>query len=137
FFHSLTTSFYCSLFIFFSFFALHLFIFPLLLFFFFFFFQLFDATRDLHSFPTRRSSDLDAEPGDTLEIEMIDFRQLDWGWTALIPGFGLLSDTFTDPEIKIFDLKNRNRAEFLHGIDIFIKPFPGTMGVALAEPGVH
>src|SRR5699024_735905 len=79
----------------------------------------------------------DAEPGDTLEIEMIDFRQLDWGWTALIPGFGLLSDTFTDPEIKIFDLKNRNRAEFLHGIDIFIKPFPGTMGVALAEPGVH
>lgn len=79
----------------------------------------------------------DAMPGDTLEIEMLDFRQLDWGWTAIIPGFGLLSETFTEPEIKIFDLKKRNRAEFLHGIDFFIKPFPGTMGVALAEPGLH
>lgn len=78
-----------------------------------------------------------AQPGDTLEIEMLDFRQLDWGWTAIIPGFGLLSETFTEPEIKTFDLKNRNRAEFLHGIDFFIKPFPGTMGVAPAEPGFH
>lgn len=78
-----------------------------------------------------------AEPGDTLEIEMIDFRQLDWGWTAIIPGFGLLADDFKDPAIKIFDLKNRHKTEFLHGIDIFIKPFPGTMGVALAEPGNH
>ncbi len=78
-----------------------------------------------------------AIPGDTLEIEMLDFRQLDWGWTALIPGFGLLSEHFKDPAMKIFDLKERNRAEFLHGIDIFIKPFPGTMGVALPEPGLH
>ena len=78
-----------------------------------------------------------AMPGDTLEIEMLDFRQLDWGWTAIIPGFGLLSETFKEPEIKIFDLKDRNRAEFLDGIDIFIKPFPGTMGVAPAESGFH
>src|SRR5699024_2164870 len=78
----------------------------------------------------------DAEPGGTLELEMNDFRQLDWSWTALIPGFGLLSDTFTDPEIRIFDVKNRNRAEIVHGVDIYIKPFPGTLGVALAEHGV-
>lgn len=78
-----------------------------------------------------------AEPGDTLEIEMIDFRQLDWGWTAIIPGFGLLADDFQNPVIKIFDLSNRHRAEFLHGIDLFIKPFPGTIGVALPEPGNH
>ena len=79
----------------------------------------------------------DAMPGDTLEIEMLDFKQLDWGWTAIIPGFGLLADQFKDPKIKIFDLKDRNRAEFLHNIDIFIKPFPGTIGVALPEPGLH
>src|SRR5699024_11843401 len=35
------------------------------------------------------------------------------------------------------DLKDRQRAEFLHGIDLFIKPFPGTIGVALSEPGNH
>src|SRR5699024_7151790 len=74
----------------------------------------------------------DTEPDDTLEIEMIDFRQLDWGWTALIPVFGLLSDTFTEPEIKIFDLKNRIRAQFFHGLDIFIILFSVMMGVALA-----
>ena len=79
----------------------------------------------------------DAMPGDTLEIEMLDFKQLDWGWTAIIPGFGLLADQFQDPKIKIFDLKDRNRAEFLHNIDIFIKPFPGTIGVAFPEPGLH
>lgn len=78
-----------------------------------------------------------AEPGDTLEVEILDFRQLDWGWTAIIPGFGLLADDFKDPAIKTFDLKDRNKTEFLNGIDLFIKPFPGTIGVALPEPGNH
>jgi len=78
-----------------------------------------------------------AEPGDTLEIEMMEFRQLDWGWTALIPGFGLLADEFKEPAIKIFDLKRENTTEFLDGINLFTKPFPGTMGVALPEDGLH
>lgn len=76
-----------------------------------------------------------AQPGDTLEVEFLDFRQLDWGWTAIIPGFGLLADDFKDPALKIYDLTNRHQTEFLHGIDLFIKPFPGTVGVALPEPG--
>lgn len=77
----------------------------------------------------------DAEPGDTLEVEMINFQQLDWGWTAIIPGFGLLADDFKEPHIKTFDLRKPNTTEFLHGIDLFIKPFPGTIGVALPEEG--
>lgn len=76
-----------------------------------------------------------AQPGDTLEIEMIDFSQLDWGWTAIIPGFGLLADEFKEPAIKTFDLTKKNTMEFLDGIHLFIKPFPGTVGVALPEPG--
>lgn len=76
-----------------------------------------------------------AEPGDTLEIEMLNFEQLDWGWTAIIPGFGLLADDFKDPAMKIFDLTKRNTTQFLDGIDLFMKPFPGTVGVALPEPG--
>jgi acetamidase/formamidase len=78
-----------------------------------------------------------AQPGDTLEVEMIDFRQLEWGWTAIIPGFGLLADEFPEPAIKTFDLSKRHKTEFLDGIDIFMKPFPGTVGVALPEPGNH
>lgn len=76
-----------------------------------------------------------AEPGDTLEVEMINFQQLDWGWTAIIPGFGLLSDHFTEPAMKTYDLTKGNKTEFLPGIDLFIKPFPGTVGVALPENG--
>src|SRR5699024_6458124 len=76
-----------------------------------------------------------AQPGDTLEVEILNFEHLDWGWTAIIPGFGLLADEFTEPDIKIFDLKNRNTTEFLDGTQLFTKPFPGTIGVALPEDG--
>ncbi|HLI51974.1 MAG TPA: acetamidase/formamidase family protein [Thermomicrobiaceae bacterium] len=78
----------------------------------------------------------DAKPGDVLEVEIVDFGSLDWGWTAIIPGFGLLADEFPEPKLKIWDL-SANRAEFAPGIEIPIKPFPGTIGVALPEPGNH
>ena len=29
-----------------------------------------------------------AEPGDSLEIELLEFQPADWGWTASIPGSG-------------------------------------------------
>src|SRR5215467_10821287 len=29
-----------------------------------------------------------AKPGDTLQVEILEFTPRDWGWTALIPGFG-------------------------------------------------
>jgi len=76
-----------------------------------------------------------AEPGDTLEVEILDFRALEWGWTGVIPGFGLLADEFPEPLIKIYDLTGQHKTEFLPGIELFIKPFPGTIGVALPESG--
>ena len=42
-----------------------------------------------------------AEPGDTLQIELLEFEPADWGWTANIPGFGLLADDFPDPYLRI------------------------------------
>ena len=42
----------------------------------------------------------DAEPGDVIEIELLDFEPGGWGWTALIPGFGLLAEDFTTPWLK-------------------------------------
>jgi acetamidase/formamidase len=32
-----------------------------------------------------------AAPGDALVVDVLDVAGADWGWTALIPGFGLLS----------------------------------------------
>ena len=42
-----------------------------------------------------------AEPGDTLQVELLDFQPGDWGWTAAIPGFGLLADSFPEPALRI------------------------------------
>ncbi len=35
-----------------------------------------------------------AEPGDVLEVEVLDIHTLSWRWTAVIPGFGLLAEDF-------------------------------------------
>ncbi|MDV2581392.1 acetamidase/formamidase family protein [Alkalibacillus haloalkaliphilus] len=78
-----------------------------------------------------------AEPGDTLEVEIEHFGTLSWGWTAIIPGFGLLNEQFEDPYLKVWDLNNQNIAQFADGIEIPTKPFPGTIGVALPEAGEH
>ncbi|WP_411954214.1 acetamidase/formamidase family protein [Alkalibacillus sp. S2W] len=78
-----------------------------------------------------------AEPGDTLEVEIEHFGTMSWGWTAVIPGFGLLSDQFPDPHLKIWDLSDQKMAQFTDGIEIPTKPFPGTIGVALPETGPH
>src|SRR5262249_26069898 len=42
-----------------------------------------------------------AEPGDTLEIEIMDLRPGPWGWTTVIPELGLLPDDFPEPFLKI------------------------------------
>ena len=70
-----------------------------------------------------------AEPGDTLEVELLSFEPGDWGWTANIPGFGLLADEFPDPYLRITRLDGV-AAEFLPGILIPLAPFCGELGVA-------
>ncbi len=72
-----------------------------------------------------------AEPGDTLQIELLDFRPADWGWTASIPGFGLLADDFTEPALRITSLPPvGDFADFLPGIRVPVVPFCGEVGVA-------
>lgn len=79
-----------------------------------------------------------ALPGDVLEVEVLDFGMSSWGWTALIPGFGLLADHFPDPWLHIWELEPRGAAaRFADGIEIPLAPFPGTIGVAPAAPGAH
>jgi len=80
----------------------------------------------------------DARPGDVLAIEILEFRPRNWGWTALIPGFGLLADEFPEPWLRISRVEaERRKVVFAEGIELPYKPFPGTIGVAPAEPGPH
>jgi acetamidase/formamidase len=79
-----------------------------------------------------------ARPGDVLAVEILEFAPRDWGWTALIPGFGLLTDEFPDPWLCISSVDaERRRVHFAKGIVLPYAPFPGTIGVALPEPGEH
>jgi len=78
-----------------------------------------------------------AEPGDVLEVEILKLQPGSWGWTALLPGLGLLASDFPEPYVRYFDLGDRTSAELRHDIHIPIEPFCGTMGVATDEPGAH
>ncbi|HVG49222.1 MAG TPA: acetamidase/formamidase family protein, partial [Rubellimicrobium sp.] len=62
-----------------------------------------------------------------------------WGWTANIPGFGLLADQFTDPALIVWTYDAQTMAPAMWGTQgrIPLKPFTGTIGLAPAEPGHH
>jgi acetamidase/formamidase len=73
-----------------------------------------------------------APPGDTLAIEVLDLHTQGWGWTAILPGLGLLSEDFTEPYLRIFDLSAGEVTHLREDIAIPIEPFMGTMGVCPA-----
>ena len=70
-----------------------------------------------------------AERGDTLAVEIVELRTHDWGWTAIIPGLGLLPDEFKSAYLRTFDLTNGEYAFIREDVAIPIEPFFGTMGV--------
>lgn len=71
-----------------------------------------------------------AEPGDVLEIRILDIELNDFGYNFLSPTQGILSE-FTKPQIKYFKYnKKNNTTEFKPGICLHMKPFPGVIAVA-------
>ena len=80
-----------------------------------------------------------AKPGDALKVTLRKFIPSGLGWTANIPGFGLLADQFKEPALHIwsYDANSMTPALYGPGGRVPLKPFAGTIGVALAEPGLH
>lgn len=80
-----------------------------------------------------------AEPGDALKVTIVGYRPSGWGWTASIPGFGLLADQFADPALHIwrYEPDLNMPATFGTTARVPLRPFAGTIGVALGEPGSH
>jgi acetamidase/formamidase len=80
-----------------------------------------------------------AEPGDALRIRILDMTPSGWGWTANIPGFGLLADQFPDPALHMwsYDTASMAPAAFGPGGRVPLKPFCGTIGLAPAAEGTH
>ena len=80
-----------------------------------------------------------AEPGDVLCVTVGEFGPSGWGWTANIPGFGLLADQFPDPALHLwsYDPVAMTPAAYGAMARVPLKPFCGTIGVAPAAPGPH
>jgi len=79
-----------------------------------------------------------AEPGDILKVTVLSFVPSGWGWTANIPGFGLLAEDFKEPALRLWRYDaGLAPAAFGSWARVPLKPFAGTIGVALAEPGCH
>jgi acetamidase/formamidase len=73
-----------------------------------------------------------AQPGDTLAIEILDIHTQGWGWTAILPGLGLLPEDFPNAYLRVFDLSHGDVAYMRDDIAIPLEPFFGTMGVCPA-----
>jgi len=80
-----------------------------------------------------------AEPGDVLKVTIEHFKPSGFGWTANIPGFGLLADQFREAALKIWSYDAQSLAPAAYSAQgrIPLKPFAGTIGVAPGEPGPH
>ena len=80
-----------------------------------------------------------AEPGDAIKVTLLHFQPSGWGWTANIPGFGLLADQFKDAALHIWKYDTGTLAPAMYGPGgrVSLKPFCGTIGLAPAEAGLH
>ena len=72
-----------------------------------------------------------AHPGNVLAVKLHAIEIGSWGWTAIIPGFGFLSDDFTEPYLKTYKFnKDDKTVKFNEQINLPVKPFAGVLGVA-------
>jgi acetamidase/formamidase len=82
-----------------------------------------------------------AEPGDMLQIEILDIIPGNYGFnlnpeTSFVK-LGLLPDDFPKGRLTWYEVDQKNmKFEFLPGIEIPVRPFPGTIGVELPEKGM-
>jgi len=75
-----------------------------------------------------------AEPGDVLQIDILDVAHKGWGWSSIINGLGFLKDRFTDPYLFHWKLEPFLTYSLTPAV-VPLRPFCGVMGVAQAEDG--
>lgn len=72
-----------------------------------------------------------AEPGDVLAVTLHRVEVGHWGWSAVVPNFGFLSDEFRGPYLKTYRFgAGDSVARFSDDIAVPLRPFPGVIGVA-------
>lgn len=75
-----------------------------------------------------------AEPGDLLEVTIVEVEPQPFGFTAQLPGFGFLRDLFTTPHVVRWTIANGfATSPDLPGVRIPGAPFMGVIGVAPSQ----
>lgn len=70
-----------------------------------------------------------AEPGDVLEIHIMEIKLGDFGYNFLSPSQGIFTN-FSKPRIMYFKYdKEKNTTEFAKGMCFHLRPFPGVIAV--------
>jgi formamidase len=72
-----------------------------------------------------------AQPGDLLEVEIVEVVPDSYGYTVQVPGFGFLREDFAEPFIVRWDLaQGWATSADLPGVRIPAAPFMGTIGLS-------
>jgi len=76
-----------------------------------------------------------AEPGDVLEVKILAIKlAIPYAYNGFGPGYGFLPNEYPYPKIKIIPLEEKRMiGTFGPGIEIPLRPFFGSMGVAPPE----
>lgn len=81
----------------------------------------------------------DAEPGDVLKITINKIVPRAYAANFNVPAmFGQFPQQFQDGQVRYMYLDlDKMQTEFIPGVVVPLRPFPGTLGVARAEPGQY
>ncbi|MGD0760753.1 MAG: acetamidase/formamidase family protein [Candidatus Sulfotelmatobacter sp.] len=75
-----------------------------------------------------------AEPGDVLQIDVLEVAHKGWGWSSVIAGLGFLKERFSEPYLFHWQLEGAVSRSLAPAV-VALRPFCGVMGVAPAEDG--
>jgi acetamidase/formamidase len=75
-----------------------------------------------------------AEPGDILQIDVVEVAHKGWGWSSVIAGLGFLKQRFSEPYLFHWQLDGAVSKSLAPAV-VLLRPFCGVMGVAPAEEG--
>ena len=75
-----------------------------------------------------------AEPGDVLQVDVLDITHKGWGWSSVVSGLGFLKERFSEPFLFHWKLEDHVTRSLAPAV-VPLRPFCGVMGVAPAEDG--
>ena len=75
-----------------------------------------------------------AEPGDVLQVDVLEVAHKGWAWTSVITGLGFLDERFTEPYLFHWELGAEVSRSLAPAV-VPLRPFCGVMGVAQAADG--